>query len=70
MVVLSLSVGITYKRCWAGSSLPRSLWLVLETCLLQLHCQPCSLLHRAPASSSPSPPSTQEQLLLISQELI
>lgn len=44
-------------KCWPGSSLPQSPWLILETCLQQLDCQSCSLVPWSPASSSPSLPA-------------
>lgn len=37
-VLCSVSGKRLEDKCWTGSSLSQSLWLILETCLLQLDC--------------------------------
>lgn len=56
--MLTVYVGALENKCWTGSYLSQSPWLILETSFLQLDCQPCSLVPWGPASSSPSPRSS------------
>lgn len=49
-VVCSLFLWGALRRLSAGKAhLSQSPWLILETCLLQLDCQPCSLVPWGPA---------------------